>query len=85
MMGTIYKELPTKWSKVREHIELIAALLSGVLILIGWLLSSQEMESLSIVFFLLAFVIGGYAKAKEGVEKRIEGHLIVEGAKKYLF
>ena len=23
-------------------------------------------------------------KAKEGVEKRIEGHLIVEGAKKYL-
>ena len=71
-MGALSKELPTRWSKVREHIELIAALVSGVLILIGWLLSSQEMESLSIVFFLLAFVIGGYAKAKEGIEATIE-------------
>jgi len=71
-MGALSKELPTRWSKVREHIELIAALVSGVLILVGWLLSSQEMESLSIVFFLLAFVIGGYAKAKEGIEATIE-------------
>ena len=71
-MGALSKELPTRWSKVREHIELIAALLSGVLILIGWLLSSQGIESFSIVFFLLAFVIGGFAKAREGIEATIE-------------
>lgn len=71
-MSALSKVYPAKWSRIREHIELIAALLSGVLIFIGWILSNQEMESLSIAFFLLAFVIGGYAKAKEGIETTIE-------------
>ncbi|WP_249310579.1 heavy metal translocating P-type ATPase [Bacillus sp. FJAT-49736] len=52
--------------------ELIAAILSGLLILSGWLLSKWNHEALSIAFYLAAFIIGGYAKAKEGIEETIK-------------
>ncbi|WP_064094181.1 heavy metal translocating P-type ATPase [Rossellomorea aquimaris] len=59
--------------KIKPHAELIAALVSGVFILLGWLFSKDESSAtLSIVFYLLAFVIGGFAKAKEGIEETIE-------------
>lgn len=48
--------------------ELVAALFSGILILIAWLV---ENETTSIFFYILAFVIGGFAKAKEGIEATI--------------
>ncbi|RIJ68877.1 MULTISPECIES: heavy metal translocating P-type ATPase [unclassified Rummeliibacillus] len=57
--------------KIREHIELIAALLSGILILTAWLLGKDGETTISIVFYILAFLIGGFAKAKEGVEETI--------------
>ncbi|MFY4776753.1 heavy metal translocating P-type ATPase [Metabacillus sp. RGM 3146] len=57
--------------KIREHGELAAALLSGVLILFGWLLQHQGMSRIYIGFYILAFVIGGFAKAKEGIEETI--------------
>ncbi|TXG02445.1 heavy metal translocating P-type ATPase, partial [Lactobacillus delbrueckii subsp. bulgaricus] len=53
-----------------QHAEIIAALVSGALILAGWLLSGYQV--LSIILFLLAFVIGGFAKAKEGIEETLE-------------
>jgi Zn2+/Cd2+-exporting ATPase len=62
---------PSILEKVKPHAELIAALVSGVLILLGWLLSESD-GTLSIISYLLAFVIGGYAKAKEGIEETIE-------------
>ncbi|MGY6209389.1 heavy metal translocating P-type ATPase [Cytobacillus firmus] len=58
--------------KIKPHAELIAALLSGVLILAGWLLDRSGMETPSIAAYLLAFIIGGFAKAKEGIEETIE-------------
>ncbi|WP_319941514.1 heavy metal translocating P-type ATPase [Metabacillus sediminilitoris] len=65
-----------KWM---EHIELINAIISGILIGFGWLLDSKGNESVAIPLFLLAFVIGGYAKAKEGIEETIaEKNLNVE-------
>lgn len=60
------------WGKAREHIELIAALTSGLFILIGWILSNNDSETFSIIVYLLAFVIGGFAKAKEGITNTIE-------------
>nr|WP_090858143.1 heavy metal translocating P-type ATPase [Litchfieldia salsa] len=57
---------------MKEHIELVAALASGLLIIIGYILSKTNAETLSIVIFLSAFVIGGFAKAKEGIEDTIE-------------
>ncbi|WP_433747296.1 heavy metal translocating P-type ATPase [Falsibacillus pallidus] len=62
---------PSFLEKIKPHAELAAALFSGVLILSGWLLQKQNSE-LAIPLFILAFVIGGYAKAKEGIEETIE-------------
>jgi Zn2+/Cd2+-exporting ATPase len=64
--------------KIKPHAELIAALISGIFILLGWLLADVS-SSMSITFYLLAFVIGGFAKAKEGIEETIaERELNVE-------
>ena len=71
-MNASAEVLHSRWGKIREHAELIAALLSGVLILVAWLLSENKIETWSIITFLLAFAIGGYAKAKEGIKATIE-------------
>ena len=55
--------------RIKDHGELIAALLSGFLILGGWLLSKTEINTASITLYILAFCIGGFAKAKEGLEE----------------
>lgn len=65
--------LETSWlDKVKPYLELIAALLSGVLILIGWILDKNGIGTTAVVIFLLAYVIGGFAKAKEGIENTIQ-------------
>ncbi|QHZ46572.1 heavy metal translocating P-type ATPase [Bacillus sp. NSP9.1] len=53
----------------RQHGELAAALLAGVLIIAGWLSSGNE--TLSVSLFLAAFCIGGFAKAKEGIQETL--------------
>ncbi|MGJ7911737.1 heavy metal translocating P-type ATPase [Neobacillus sp. LXY-1] len=58
--------------KIKPHLELIAAGLSGLLILAGWLLDRYGQGADSIIAYLLAFVIGGFAKAKEGIEETYE-------------
>ncbi|MFF2754907.1 heavy metal translocating P-type ATPase [Psychrobacillus sp. NPDC058041] len=59
-------------SLLLPHVELIAAFFSGVLILIAWLLGRADQDTASIIFYILAFTIGGFAKAKEGIEATIE-------------
>ena len=54
-----------------ENIELIAALFSGILIVAAWLIGNNGEETLSIILYITAFLIGGYAKAKEGIEETI--------------
>lgn len=54
--------------EILAHYELIFALVSGLFIFIGWL-SEQYLHSVvAVVFYVLAFGIGGYAKAKAGIE-----------------
>ncbi|MCM3569206.1 cadmium-translocating P-type ATPase [Neobacillus mesonae] len=60
------------FEKVKPHAELIAAGVSGVLIVAGWIFDKYELEFYSILAYLLAFVIGGFAKAQEGIEATIE-------------
>ena len=55
-----------------EHIELVAATLSGLLIVTAWLSGKNGTETLSVSLYIAAFLIGGYAKAKEGVEETIK-------------
>ncbi|MFD1850455.1 heavy metal translocating P-type ATPase [Oceanobacillus bengalensis] len=57
--------------KGKEHIELIAALFSGLLILFTWLFENNLSESMWVVLYLVTFGIGGFAKAKEGITETI--------------
>ncbi|KAB7704156.1 cadmium-translocating P-type ATPase [Bacillus aerolatus] len=56
---------------IKSHAELIAAIFSGLLILAGWLLDKNGAQTASIASYVLAFAIGGFAKAKEGIEETI--------------
>ncbi|WP_108670493.1 heavy metal translocating P-type ATPase [Peribacillus acanthi] len=60
------------WKKILPHIELVAAGVCGLLIALGWFFSNEGQETASIVAYVLAFIIGGFAKAKEGIEETIE-------------
>jgi len=53
--------------KLSKHGELIAALMSGAIILITWSLSNLIPHSLFVMLHIVAFLIGGYAQAKEGL------------------
>lgn len=65
--------------KGKQHIELLFAIISGVLILAGWILMNVELTAVSVPIFILAYVIGGFFKAKEGIEDTIaEKELNVE-------
>ncbi|MGE7925627.1 heavy metal translocating P-type ATPase [Viridibacillus arvi] len=70
-METIKQQNHPLIENMKEHAELIAALSSGLFILIAWLLGKNDMNTLSILVYVLAFIIGGFAKAKEGVEETI--------------
>lgn len=63
-------------SKIKElmgkHGELIAALLSGTIILTTWLLTNVLPHSVWVILHIVAFLIGGYAQAKEGILDTIE-------------
>ena len=67
---------PNKWKNFSEKFsslwELLAAGVSGLLILLGWFLSNQDLATASAITYILAYVIGGYAKAKEGITQTIE-------------
>lgn len=58
--------------KFNEHKELIAALVSGIIILLAWRLESTGLNTAAVLAYITAFFIGGYAKAKEGIEDTIE-------------
>ncbi len=59
------------FERIQPHLELIAALLSGLIVLIAWLYKGSIPHSLFVILHLAAFVIGGFAKAKEGIEDTI--------------
>ncbi|HLR80855.1 MAG TPA: heavy metal translocating P-type ATPase [Bacillota bacterium] len=54
------------------HLELIAALVSGLIILLTWSFSSHISSTWWVILHITAFVIGGFAKAKEGIEETIK-------------
>lgn len=66
------KTQKTQWIRtLKKHGEMIAALISGTLILIGWGLLAKIPGIVPDVLFITAFVIGGFAKAKEGITETI--------------
>lgn len=78
-MGNSNRENIYLIEKMKEHGELIAAIISGLVILLAWRLESTGLSTASVIAYLAAFVIGGYAKAKEGIMDTVQNkHLNVE-------
>ncbi|KAB8129355.1 cadmium-translocating P-type ATPase [Gracilibacillus oryzae] len=59
------------FSLLRKHSELIAAMISGAIILFTWILHDFLSDWLFITLLLSSFVIGGYAKAREGITETV--------------
>ncbi len=59
------------FKKIQPHVELIAALVSGIIILLTWLSEQNISEAAFVLLHSIAFVIGGFAKAKEGITETI--------------
>lgn len=67
-MNNSKREKLTLNEKITERAELIAAIISGIIILIAWRLDTVGLHTSAVVAYLTAFIIGGFAKAKEGIE-----------------
>lgn len=65
-------KLPRWLSPFKEHAELVAALLSGLLILTAWIGEQFWSTPVYVALYITAFIIGGFAKAKEGLEETIQ-------------
>lgn len=52
--------LKEKLLRIEPYIELGFALFSGILILTGWILAKLDQQAVSVFFYILAYVIGGY-------------------------
>lgn len=70
-MTTQTKETQQNLTHWTAHLELIAAIVAGILILTAWLIGKDGSSTLSISLYIIAFLIGGFAKAKEGIEETI--------------
>lgn len=57
--------------KLVPHLELINALLSGFIILIAWVLADKLSLPVWIGLNVMAYIIGGFFKTKEGIEETI--------------
>ena len=71
-MTTLTEQRPKQSINWPVHLELIAAILSGALILTAWIAGKYGLETLSVPLYITAFLIGGFAKAKEGIEETIK-------------
>ena len=70
---TAAAERPKPW----RNVKVIASAASGVLLLVGWLLSSTgASQSLPLTLYLLAIVIGGYYFGREAVEELLFEHRV---------
>ena len=60
-----------KVKELEPKLEIIFAVLRGILIFAGWLTGKLQYETASVILFIFAYVIGGFFKAKEGVTETI--------------
>lgn len=65
-------EASSKQNPLLKHIELIATIISGLIIVSAWIFKSDLPHGMWIGLNITAFIIGGYAKAKEGITETIE-------------
>lgn len=74
--------IPPYLSQVKEHPDAIAAIVCGLLVLLGWLALQLGWIGLSLLLLVAAYVIGGYESAREGLttlwqEKELDVDLLM--------
>ena len=67
---------------VKEHPDVVAAAICGILVFLGWLALNQNWVGLSLLILPTAYVIGGYQSAREGLttlfeEKQLDVDLLM--------
>src|SRR5690625_1403737 len=55
------------FATISRHRELIFSIIGGLFVVIAFIIESPENEDLAITLYILAYIIGGYYKAKEGI------------------
>ncbi|MER2000097.1 MAG: heavy metal translocating P-type ATPase [Lysinibacillus sp.] len=58
--------------RITQHQQLINAIISGVFIIFALMMTSKGLDTAATLTFLCAFVLGGYFKAKEGLEETLQ-------------
>lgn len=61
------KQPPSLLSRLVTYWEMTFAVTSGILIAIAWFLMVRQQDMFSVPLFIAAYIIGGYAKAREGL------------------
>lgn len=61
------KASPSLMNRLVTYWEMTFAVTSGILIAIAWFLMVRQLEVFSVPLFIAAYIIGGYAKAREGL------------------
>src|SRR5690554_157718 len=66
-MDTSNRELDSIIEKIGPHKEMILAIVSGIVIILAWRIDTSGLTTASVITYICAYIIGGYAKAKEGI------------------
>lgn len=69
-------------NKLKEHSDVIAAVACGIFVILGWLFLQQNWLGLALLILPVAYVIGGYESAREGLttlftEKELDVDLLM--------
>ncbi|WP_442865222.1 heavy metal translocating P-type ATPase [Alkalihalobacillus sp. CinArs1] len=73
VQNSTYTTQTSFWrNSFKRHSELLAALVSGLIIAFTWLMEGEFSSSIEAGLYITAFIIGGFAKAKEGIEDSLE-------------
>ncbi len=66
------RSLPRFPTLLKEHPDVISALLCGILVLLGWLTLQSGWLGLALLLLPAAYVVGGYESAREGLTTLFE-------------
>ena len=81
-MAQGYLSAPQLAQLVKEHPEAVAAVVCGLLVVLGWLTLQLNWVGLSLLILPAAYVVGGYESAREGLttlfeEKQLDVDLLM--------
>ncbi|MEO8893112.1 MAG: heavy metal translocating P-type ATPase, partial [Coleofasciculaceae cyanobacterium] len=69
-------------NRLKAHSDVVAAIACGIFVILGWLFLQQNWISLALLILPVAYVIGGYESAREGLttlfeEKQLDVDLLM--------